>query len=446
MADEVVDDEASQRRPSGLRSHLNAMSSRALAALSALVTAGASWVVVAALISLGWLGQGNISYAQVLGFTTQAWLLGHGVPMHIDELPVSVAPLGFVLLVMIVAASLTASMARRIAHREFGGRARTERQDVAAGSFALRISGWFTATYTVILIVLTLSSGGADHVGRALVSGILICGPVTLVAAGRQLGWSVIGFDQPGWLRGVVAGVWTAVTVLLAVAGLVLMVALIAHHDEITALHEGLKPGGLGGVLLTIAQLGWLPNAVLWTASWLLGAGFTVGAANVVTPTSVMVGALPDLPLLGALPQTGGVTNAGIVWLLLGACVGAVGAVVAVRARRNHGAQALPPRSESVDMSCLVGLGVGLISGLVICVLALFSQGALGSQQLASVGPQMARLVVLAPTVMGAGGLLGGYFGMKFFNGELSFRRGQNAEAVDDTSTEASPDDDRLPA
>lgn len=257
---------------------------RATTALSAVGTALASWIIVTAFCSLGWLSQSQSSYAQVLEFGTHAWLLGHGVPMTIEGVRVSVIPLGFALLVMLVTTSFVMTIARHLATRAFGGRARTERQDAEARGLALRMTVWFTVPYMAILAVAASATGESAQIGRALIGGLVICGPITLITTGRALGWSVISFNQGGWIRGVIAGVWSAVAALIGVAALVLLIALIARHGQVGALHNALNPGGLGGAVLAIGQAAWVPNAVLWTAAWLLGAGFTVGDDTLLTP------------------------------------------------------------------------------------------------------------------------------------------------------------------
>lgn len=222
-----------------------------------------------------------------------------------------------------------------------------------------------------------------------------------------------------------IAGVWSAVAALIGVAALVLLIALIARHGQVGALHNALNPGGLGGAVLAIGQAAWVPNAVLWTAAWLLGAGFTVGDDTLLTPLVSRLGPTPDFPILGALPSGAAPSSAGLAWLLVGVLAGALGAFVAVRARHNNATQALPPRRMSIEAAALCGVCIGVLSGLLACVLIAFSDGSLGVERLRRVGPMMARVVVLAPTLMGAGGLLAGYGAMHVF--KLIARRGAAA-------------------
>ena len=53
-------------------------------------------------------------------------------------------------------------------------------------------------------------------------------------------------------------------------------------------------------IALLLAQLALVPNALVWAASYALGAGFVMGAGSVVAPAGTELGMLPGLPLLGA--------------------------------------------------------------------------------------------------------------------------------------------------
>ncbi len=87
---------------------------------------------------------------------------------------------------------------------------------------------------------------------------------------------------------------------------------------------EALGTDAFGGAMLAVAQLGLVPNLVLWAVSWLTGTGFAVGAGTMFAPDHVLGGPMPALPLLGALPtQAGGLLVwAPVVVVLVGALAG----------------------------------------------------------------------------------------------------------------------------
>ena len=69
-----------------------------------------------------------------------------------------------------------------------------------------------------------------------------------------------------------------------------------------SATSTALTPGVVGAALLLLAQLGYLPNAVIWAIAFTLGPGFAFGTGTVVAPTGSALGTLPAFPLLAALP------------------------------------------------------------------------------------------------------------------------------------------------
>ena len=74
-----------------------------------------------------------------------------------------------------------------------------------------------------------------------------------------------------------------------------------------------LHADGPGSALYTVVVAMLAPNAALLGGSYLLGPGFAVGTASIVSPTTVVLGPLP------AFPAAGGAARA---WLRAG--VGAV--------------------------------------------------------------------------------------------------------------------------
>ena len=64
-------------------------------------------------------------------------------------------------------------------------------------------------------------------------------------------------------------------------------------------------PTAPGLALLALVSLVLVPNATLFSGSYLLGPGFTVGVQTIVSPAEVSVGALPVFPMLAALPDSG---------------------------------------------------------------------------------------------------------------------------------------------
>ena len=68
------------------------------------------------------------------------------------------------------------------------------------------------------------------------------------------------------------AGVGAAALIMTA-ASVVSAAALLISYGRVIALYEALQTQVIGGVVVTLGQLAFVPNVVIWTASWLIGPG-----------------------------------------------------------------------------------------------------------------------------------------------------------------------------
>ncbi|MFF1878270.1 DUF6350 family protein [Leifsonia sp. NPDC058230] len=192
------------------------------------------------------------------------------------------------------------------------------------------------------------------------------------------------------WLDGVPLGVRTAsgaafragtaaAALVIAGAAIILALLIFGNFGSIIGLYEQLQAGALGGAALTIGQLALLPNLVIWMASWLIGPGFAIGTGSAVSPIGTDLGPLPGLPLFGVIP-TGGFAF-GLVGVLVPLVAGFLAAALLrstiAEGRAKHGTGWL----------FLTALGIGIVAGIELGLLAWWSSGAIGPGRLHDVGP-----------------------------------------------------------
>lgn len=92
------------------------------------------------------------------------------------------------------------------------------------------------------------------------------------------------------------------IAALLGVAFLVVGILLLLNLGTVKNLTQVLEPGILGGLLLLILNVLYLPNAAVAGIGYFAGVGFGVGHGTIVSPLSYRVPEIPALPILGALP------------------------------------------------------------------------------------------------------------------------------------------------
>jgi hypothetical protein len=170
-----------------------------------------------------------------------------------------------------------------------------------------------------------------------------------------------------------------AASLVIAGAALVLTVLVFGNYGGIVSLYEQLQAGALGGAALTIAQLAFLPNLVIWLAAWMIGPGFAIGTGSSVSPIGTELGPLPGLPLFGVIPSGG--FSFGLVGILVPIVAGFLAAALlrsrATRLRDLHGTPGL----------LVAAIGIGIVAGIELGLLAWWSSGALGPGRLHDVGP-----------------------------------------------------------
>jgi hypothetical protein len=90
--------------------------------------------------------------------------------------------------------------------------------------------------------------------------------------------------------------------IILGVSGLLFSLSLILNFSIAKNLTIVLHPGIIGGLLLLVLQILYLPNLFIATFSYIAGAGFSLGNATDVTPFIFNLREIPAIPALAALP------------------------------------------------------------------------------------------------------------------------------------------------
>ncbi|HLL62272.1 MAG TPA: DUF6350 family protein [Propionibacteriaceae bacterium] len=374
-----------------------------------LVSALVGWVLCAGLAVVGWLAADPGTLANALGVGTQFWLLANGVSVSLEGLVVTLVPWGATAVAAYMMAWSAGFAARRI------------RSDQLAGPFT--VAGVLLATYLVPVLGIGAWQGQPWRDPLHWAAVILVLGLAAVWGACRALGRRFTD-GWPDWARALPRAVLGAQLVLLAFAAALLVTSLIRHLDRVTALHAALDPGVAGGIALLAAQLAVVPNVLVWTAAYALGAGFAVGTGSVVAPAATELGILPGLPLLGALPGAGPGSPLLLLWLVSGAVAGALAAVLVVRSRPGL----------RFDTSSLVGGLAAVLAALVFVALGWAAGGDLGVTRLTGLGPRLLPLLVMAVTTMGLAGLLTG-----LVLGLLRLRRRSGETVPDEHEASAQP-------
>lgn len=353
-----------------------------------------------------------IDWAAFWRAAVDIWLVGHGADVRLTLDPALATSLGvskgdssFVVTIALLGfALLTLLLAIRAGRRVSETRFRSFGEFIAIGTFGLLTLGvTLTAVHTAAR--------------PSIWQGVLL--PTAIFAVGVLIGslqtrrhvdddsgssirdwindWSVEARAVVGVaLRGGAAATFA----LVAVASVVLAVLLLVNYARIISLYEGLHTEILGGASLTIAQLAFLPNVIIWCASWLVGPGVAIGVGSTVSPLATQLGPVPALPILGVLPE------GDLAWGFLGLLVPVIAGFLAALVVQPHLARALGGE-PAIRSTILTGLGIGVVGGLLLGLLAWFSTGAAGPGRLSDVGPDPLAVGALAAVEFGVAAIIG---------------------------------------
>ena len=347
-------------------------------AIAACAAAGSGLVCITLLVLAGWIAapHAGVGLPGVLRTAADLWLVGHhvGFALHgtgrIGDGRIGILPLGLVLL----PGALLWIAGRWVVRR--GQVARLA--DVGYAALALAVPYGLVAGALALAGQSTLAT---PSLLQAVVSGFLIALLAGGLGGARALApWRRLIELLPPRARAVFLGSVGTLTVLTGAGAILAGASLAARMGDFRSVDVALAPGLVGGGLLLLAQLAYIPNAIVWSVCYTLGPGFAFGTGTVIAPTGSALGPLPMLPMLAALPSGAHSTATGWVSLLMLSVpylAGAFGGLLTARAAP------IP----AVELAPLWGFACGVATGCALGLLAAFAGGPLGSGRLTAVGP-----------------------------------------------------------
>jgi hypothetical protein len=373
-----------------------------LSVLGGVAAAGSTLMVCLALGVTGWFLTDAGAHGEPrdgLRVGALGWLMGHGSGVAVDGVRVTAVPL----LVTLVAAWTTWRVAHRVGDSISGHGPDADAISDGERDWTVPVAvALFTGGY-VLVTALTGSLAGSAQTAAdsghavlwSVILGVCVGGPALAVGSGRAAIWAAM---LPVAVRAAATTCRAIVVAYLAASLLALGVALAVDFGTAANVLSQLHLDRGESALFLLATALVVPNAVLFSGSYLLGPGFTVGAHTMVSPTTVVLGPLPMFPLLAALPANGPASG----WATaLMAVPPVVAALAAARAQRRH-------PTVRWEEGALRGCTGGVLAGVVVGLLASVAGGAVGPGRMQDVGPFTFDVLVHAITAFGIGGLFGG--------------------------------------
>jgi Family of unknown function (DUF6350) len=343
--------------------------------IAACAAAASGLAALTTLTAIGWITAPHVGLGNGLGGVLRTaallWLVAHHVGVtvrgagHISMLPLGLVLLPGALLVLAGRWVVRAGSVTRLRHVGY-----------AAVALALPY-----ALLAAALAVASRTAVAAPSLLQAVIAAFLLALVAGGLGAARGLApWSRLASLLPARPRSIVMGMGGAAAILAAAGAVLAGGSLAVHLPEVRTASDALAPGAGGAVLLLLAQLVYLPNAIIWAVAYTLGPGFAFGAGTVVAPTGSALGPVPVFPMLAALPSgghSGGQAWVPAVVLAMPYLAGIFAGLVTVRIAPTPVLEAAP----------LWGFAAGAAAGVLTGLAAAFAGGSLGNGRLASVGP-----------------------------------------------------------
>ena len=381
-----------------------------------IVTALFSALAVFAAMSAVWAtkGFGDMEFSSVAAMSAHLWLLIHGVPLDLAAAfgasagTMTLVPLGLSVLPLL----LCYRSGRRLARASY------------EGEFLIPV---LSGSVTYALISSAMYGWASPHPQplQALNAALV---PLGIVVAGLMWGGyrearslsRMVGVDTAeqisqmsqysrwagSYAWAVVRAAVVAFVALIGLGAVLLGIGILAGWSQIVATYQELHAGAVGDTAVTLLQLGFLPNLVIYAIAWSTGAGFSVGAGTSVGLTSSDAGTLPMLPILGAVPESMG--TFGLVGLLVPLGAGAIAGWWFLREGEDHLDEWVAPKVPFRPLSALISaVALGVVTGILTSFGALWlgwiSYGSLGIGRFTEVGAEPLTFAVHTALTVGAG-------------------------------------------
>lgn len=366
-----------------------------------ILTALMSGVLVVAAMAAVWAtnGFGGTEFSSVAAMSAHLWLLIHGVPLDLSAVfgasagTMTLVPLGLSVLPLL----FCYRSGRRLARASYEGEFLIP---VLSGSvtYALICSavyGWASpspkplqvlnaALVPLGIVVVGLMWGGYRE-ARSLSRMVGVDTAEQISQMSQYSRWA----GSYAWA--VVRAAVVAAVAFVGLGALLLALGILGGWSQVVATYQELHAGPVGDTAVTLLQLGFLPNLVIYAMAWSTGAGFAFGAGTSIGLTSSNAGSLPMLPILGAVPESLG--SAGLLGLLVPVAAGAIAGWWFLREGEDHldewVALKVPFRPLSALLSSLaLGMLTGLLTSLAALWLGWISYGSLGVGRFTEVGAE----------------------------------------------------------
>lgn len=394
--------------------------------LELLLAAVSSYLLIVLMLVAIWYTNGfnNRDFQGVASLSGNIWLLTHSVPLHLDMAhqgtiaaisgTMAYTPLGLTLIPLLLCFHSGRKLARASYEGQFwvpllGGLV-TYVLFSAGLSYISSTPRASTDLLSAAFIPCWVAAVGV--IGGGLYESRSLSGMIGVNAADNVRKYSQYSRWAGSYVWTLVRASFVAPLALLAGGALLAGLSIFYNWNDILAMYQALHAGAVGDTAITFLQLGIVPNLMVYAMSYSTGAGFALGSGSSIDWSGANVGALPLLPLLGAIP------TATEPFSYISVAVPVLAGVLAgwwfFREGEDHLDEWLSLKIRFRPVSWVLShlflaVVMGAISGIWVALLGWVAHGSLGLGKFIDIGPN--------PLIFGA--LAAAWFALGIFLGSL---------------------------
>lgn len=248
-------------------------------------TAALSFGLVLVLLMAVWFTNGfnRMDFPALATLASHLWLLMHGVPLNIPNAFGIILPHGMLTLVpmglSIIPVLLCFRSGRKLARASYEGEffKPVLLGCAAYGIFAAVAFAWASTERHLLgivgaalipqIVVLVGLIWGGYYESRSLARMVGVNTAEQISQMSQYSRWA------SSYVWSIVRASMVAIFSLIMGGALVLVIAMMMRWSQIATIYQELHAGPVGALAVTLLQLGYLPNLVIYAMSWTTGAG-----------------------------------------------------------------------------------------------------------------------------------------------------------------------------
>lgn len=326
-------------------------------------------------------GTSNLSDAS-MSITWASLMLAQGIGFEADSLAISVIPLGYTILLVLMLAMVSRRLQSSMSSKSIGLFVWVVFNGIISQNIAIPLLDTLPIVMVksaVVYVLALILAGYRKSVWLEKLRMWLSQHLPTMVCRCVRIG---IRYTK------ILLGCYTTVALITVIAWIITGWPRMQQAFRVLGMQTG------SSIFTTIIMLAWLPTMVIWAFSWIIGAGFHIGSVASYAIVAVHGEKLPSVPVFSLFPQpiTDTLYASLVQWIIPFICVMVALVMLlhpsSLHLRATHEHTHIVWKKTVIDFASALAtvVGVSALITLIMPLVFMISNGSLGRYRLANVG------------------------------------------------------------